>query len=656
MAGPQADSGTPETTASEAADQKAHDATVETVRNAGLSHEKSDYFDPTLNIDDFKVEEADGKGIKVRDEDVQRVDARNTADKTSFFDGSQYKKYDKGAETNKGSGTDTSQPQNRSERKEADAKNAESEKASAPAGDGYSSVSGGVIDSVMDPLTKIMSVQGFESEVVEAARKQVVSLINRLDVWRTNVDALGQIQVDTMNGRNQMVLVNDLLRKDPYMDELWYWAGQTKKDKVTAIYAQEGIITEIKYTKTQQTTTGSGAPPTTAEIGHVGGFDDIKNKQVEFPAIQRFDTIYRGTESYYQQFFQDNAAAIDAITDEAAIEKGASPQLSSSTLTNKDVINKWGLTEKDLTAKDDDKLTKGILERGKVDNGGTAYIKDNSGLTSMKDVVKKTEEDTQKSKDSSDAKTKTSEAKEDKDGKEKKVEHKSAAATGGGGARAVGGVATVPTTPLGSRLGGAGGASLTGTKTKSSGSSSKSSSDDMVDIEKMLDKFSEENKSAESSSKPKDEFKVPDGATPIYGSDGSVVGYVPADENSKSGATGQYGYYDPSTGEFKEESEPGYYDAQEKRWITVSEQQQQYYQEQQEAQAKAQEAQAAAQMEALQKQMEEQQQLIQQMQQAGVTPSAAPAAPVDTAAQSLLQQLAAQQQPVSESTQNSASV
>ena len=651
---------TSEATTNEAVDQEAHDATVEAVRNAGLSHESSDYFDPTLNIDDFKTEEADGQGIKVGDEDVEKVDARNAEDKTSFFDGSEYEKYAKGAEANKNSGSNTSQPQNRSER---EAENADAENSASATEEGYASVSGGVIDSVMDPLTKIMSVQGFESEVVEAARKQVVSVINRLDVWRTNVDALGKIQVDTMNGRNQMVLVNDLLRKDPYMDELWYWAGQTRNAKVKAVSAQEGIITEVKYTKTPPPSSATGVPQNADEIEHTGGFNDIKNKQVEFPAIEHFNTIYRGTESYYQQFFQDNAAAIDAITDEGAIENGASPQLSSSTLANKEVISKWGLTEKDLTANENDKLTKGILERGNLDNGGTAYIKDNSGFTNMKDVTKKTEEDTQKAKNSAETETKTSEAKGGKENKERKVEQKSAPAAGGGGggggARVVGGATTVPRTSLGSRLGGSGGgSSLTGAKTGSSGSSSKSSDDELVDIEEMLDKFTEDNKESEPTTSPEDKFEVPEGATPIYGSDGAVVGYVPEDESSTPESDSQYGYYDPSTGEFKEESEPGYYDAQEKRWITVTEQQQQYYQEQQEAQqeaqaleqealAREQEAQARAQMESLQNQVDEQQQLIQQMQQTGSTAAAEPATPVNVDAQSLLQQLAAQQQTAS---------
>lgn len=415
----------------------------------------------------------------------------------------------------------------------------------ATSGKELGEVSGSIVDDLFEGLNTFMSHDTGNDETLMNARRKGVEMVMRGELLRSNIDALSQFQKLTVDARNQFVKVPDLLRKEPYMNQVWFRLGVEGDDEkqVKNIKAGEGTVVSVEREDTS------------------GGFELLNDGCIPAHVGKHFGDIFRQAENEYSQVFESLAAGVESIVTEDGVLEGKSPQLGSTVLASHPGFGNWNLTVEDFNAPKGSPLMDNFYKNAKFDTGNSMYINDDSELVGVKDHISQSILPTiadRQSKESA-----------DKPSTDEKSSASSTGGSGGGGfapRAVVGGGSPVM---IGGGVPGAAAPTVGGTS-----AAGDESEDELIDIGEMLKGFEEENAEKEKEDSKDKEREIPEGAKPIYNDDGELVGYTPAEESRS-----KYGYYDPRTGEYVDEDEEGYFDSKKQRWITVTEQFEDYVSE-----------------------------------------------------------------------------
>lgn len=259
---------------------------------------------------------------------------------------------------------------------------------SRSAGSTLSAQADELFESVMSGVDKILQVQGIESDVIEAARAKSVEILSLTDFLRSNLEMLNDFRDMTIDARNQMVTTPDLLRQEPYMNELWYHVqreGIDEDDKhITSLDVAEGVIATVHTNKGD------------------GDFSIIKDTTLPLPVVDQYNGVFRNVQSEYESVFKGIAQGIKHIPDLDLVKQGATP-ISSGRAFTSDRFDKWGLKESDFE-NSSSPFVQAMYSRAKIDTG--------SGLDqSFKEMISSEIEHAENlKKKSKDAKTTTSQA------------------------------------------------------------------------------------------------------------------------------------------------------------------------------------------------------------------------------------------------------
>lgn len=192
-----------------------------------------------------------------------------------------------------------------------------------------------------------------------------------------------------IDARNQMVTTPDLLRQEPYMNELRYHVQREDVDKddkhITGLDVAEGVIATVHTNKGD------------------GDFSIIKDTTLPLPVVDQYNGVFRNVQSEYESVFKGIAQGIKHIPDLDLVKQGATP-ISSGRAFTSDRFDKWGLKESDFE-NSSNPFVQAMYSRAKIDTG--------SGIDqSFKEMISSEIEHAENlEKKSKDAETTTSQAK-----------------------------------------------------------------------------------------------------------------------------------------------------------------------------------------------------------------------------------------------------
>lgn len=402
------------------------------------------------------------------------------------------------------------------------------------------SIADGIFRDVGQTIHTAVSIPDFEGEAAQAVRQKLASVLMRADVLAECVLQLGYTATDAESVVTQYVAAPDNLKKVPGLDELGHWAGSGgPRDVVRDITISGGDITRVVVEDTKK-----------GDVRN-SGFEGIAGALVP-------GEIFGPVFDVHAQYAQSAADSLRSIQDHVdslptidAIRSGADVSVTLSRSVFLD--GKSIFSETDLSA---DPVAR---EMSKLSSYGTNSTSLSQALTAQRasldaEAAKKVAEQA---------------AAAEKDKKEEPKKTSTAAAApaprvgGGGGGGFVGGGASFGggaprLTPGG--LDGAGGTGLPPGLTRVDslpGMSGAGDPDDLIDIDALFERFSEENASAAGSDAggsygdtgtaeevypevPEGYvftgydpdgtmvFKaIPEGADPIYDERGNAIGYWP---------------------------------------------------------------------------------------------------------------------------------
>lgn len=190
---------------------------------------------------------------------------------------------------------------------------------------GFSAAGNSMMGDTASKLNGIMSYDSGNDDVTNVLKSKVAVYLMETDIVRSNMETLDMFQDLTQDARNQMISTPQLLRKSPYMTDLWH-LSQSQRDSeevVTQMFSGEGVITSV--------VTNEGE----------GGYSKLRTAKLPVTAVSPFNTVFRGVESEYSSLFENVAEGIESIPTLDDIKNGEPAVLAGNSIFSSKIAGNW---------------------------------------------------------------------------------------------------------------------------------------------------------------------------------------------------------------------------------------------------------------------------------------------------------------------------